>query len=142
MMNSKIEQEPQQSVEDLLKEFQLFPFILDIISRLKDDELEVSRAVNALNEKVAKSLRVLNSIPGTNRTLEEQELLLKSYKDKLRKKKELIAKLTEVEMFKKYTDSDENEQSSSSSSSNNNNIDQQQDTNMINSVNQDIEMTE
>ncbi|EAL63936.1 hypothetical protein DDB_G0287019 [Dictyostelium discoideum AX4] len=86
------------NIEDL----QLFPSILDIISRIKDDEIDLIRAINLANETRTKTIETLNKLPGINRSLENQEELLKTYKQTLKKKVELLEKLKKLEIFEKY----------------------------------------
>eukprot|EP01132_Coremiostelium_polycephalum_P010340 gene10340-12695_t len=95
-------QQDVENIDEILNDLQLFPMVLELISRAKDEELDVSRAANQLNEKVYKCVRTINTLPGITRTLEEQEALLKSYKDRLKKKKELLEKLRNIELFKNY----------------------------------------
>ncbi|KAN0042577.1 hypothetical protein ACTA71_011385 [Dictyostelium dimigraforme] len=85
-----------------IEELQLFPSILDIISRIKDDEIDLIRAINLANETRTKTIETLNKLPGINRSLENQEELLKTYKQTLKKKVELLEKLKKLEIFEKY----------------------------------------
>ncbi|KAN0042544.1 hypothetical protein ACTFIV_005112 [Dictyostelium citrinum] len=91
-------QQKELNIEDL----QLFPSILDIISRIKDDEIDLIRAINLANETRTKTIETLNKLPGINRSLENQEELLKTYKQTLKKKVELLEKLKKLEIFEKY----------------------------------------
>ncbi|KAK5580000.1 hypothetical protein RB653_000012 [Dictyostelium firmibasis] len=86
------------NIEDL----QLFPSILDIISRIKDDEIDLIRAINLANETRTKTIETLNKLPGINRSLEKQEELLEAYKQTLKKKVELLEKLKKLGIFEKY----------------------------------------
>ncbi|EGG14897.1 hypothetical protein DFA_10770 [Cavenderia fasciculata] len=111
-----IEQEPTKPIEAILEEFQLFPLLLDIISRLKDDELEVSRAVNTFNERASEALKLLNTLPGVHRSPLEQENLRDSLKLKLEKKLDLIEKLKNHKLF-----TDQQQQQTPPINNNNNN---------------------
>lgn len=83
--------ENKMSLKD---EFQLLPLALDVLTRVRDsqDELEVSRAVmqedvaysenmwltminkvNALNEKILKCQKILESLPGIELSQQQQQ---------------------------------------------------------------------
>ncbi|KYQ89575.1 putative mediator complex subunit 9 [Tieghemostelium lacteum] len=102
-VNNAVTEQPSPNIDDILQEFQLFQMAVDIISRFKDEELDLSRAQSAYNDKTIKCFKILNSLPGINRSLDEQEQLLQSYKDILEKKSQLIEKLKKLELFSKYT---------------------------------------
>ncbi|KAN0006693.1 hypothetical protein ACTFIU_003409 [Dictyostelium citrinum] len=102
MPNATVTSTSTQQKELNIEDLQLFPSILDIISRIKDDEIDLIRAINLANETRTKTIETLNKLPGINRSLENQEELLKTYKQTLKKKVELLEKLKKLEIFEKY----------------------------------------
>ncbi|EGC35281.1 hypothetical protein DICPUDRAFT_152409 [Dictyostelium purpureum] len=108
----------ESSIQFNMEEYQMFPLVLDIISRIKDDEIDLIRAINLTNDRKQKAINNFKKLPGINRSLEEQEKLLKQHKQTLQKKvnllpsnfsytllfytSELLEKLKKLELFQKY----------------------------------------
>eukprot|EP00026_Physarum_polycephalum_P019833 Phypoly_transcript_22039.p1 GENE.Phypoly_transcript_22039~~Phypoly_transcript_22039.p1 ORF type:complete len:112 (+),score=19.08 Phypoly_transcript_22039:155-490(+) len=85
----------------LKEEFQLLPLALDVLTRVRDsqDELEVSRAVNALNEKILKCQKILESLSGIELSRQQQQEIYDANCATLKKKQELLEQYQHLSVF-------------------------------------------
>eukprot|EP01113_Clastostelium_recurvatum_P043634 TRINITY_DN7252_c0_g1_i2.p1 TRINITY_DN7252_c0_g1~~TRINITY_DN7252_c0_g1_i2.p1 ORF type:complete len:103 (-),score=21.37 TRINITY_DN7252_c0_g1_i2:81-368(-) len=74
--------------------FQFLPLLLDVIALTKDkqDELEVARAINIFNERILQCQRYLDQLPGLEMSRDQQKERFTLYEEALKHKAALLEK--------------------------------------------------
>jgi hypothetical protein len=82
-------------------DFNFLPLFYNILQYIQEgkEELEIIKAINLLNEKFIKSKKIIENLPGTELTREQQEALYKEFQKKLKEKNNLIEKYKNLEIF-------------------------------------------
>lgn len=84
------------------EQFQLLPFLLDLLDAIRENEASgaaVSKNVTLLVSRLEKCKRTLASLPGTEYTKEEKEELYQQMKQKLNDKCTLLSNYKNFAVF-------------------------------------------